>query len=201
MNFLWIYCDRPMQSTILSFFTNILCCFNVSLVLKHNDITHRISRYLCKLNKIRLRKVPWPTQRPNVYIQYLFSIFTIYIHFGSVKVFVWWAVMTCIILQKLAGIMLYLGYYSNLTHGFIAKKKKKKKNKATWCWHEPTCLLFYINTDLDLWPCPFTLTSRICHRRTDGQTDGQKATPKSPLCMSKGGLKNKQFCKILVPDH
>ncbi len=27
-------------------------------------------------------------------------------------------------------------------------------------------------------------------RQTDRQTDGQKATPKSPLCMSTGGLKN-----------
>ncbi len=27
------------------------------------------------------------------------------------------------------------------------------------------------------------------HRRTDGQTDRQKATPKSPPCMGTGGLK------------
>ncbi len=25
-------------------------------------------------------------------------------------------------------------------------------NKATWHWREPTCLFYYINSDLDLWP-------------------------------------------------
>ncbi len=31
-------------------------------------------------------------------------------------------------------------------------------NKATWRWREPTCLFFYINSDLDLWPWALTLT-------------------------------------------
>ncbi len=51
-----------------------------------------------------------------------------------------------------------------------------------------------------------TFFSSICHGRTDGQTDiqtdgqmdGQKVTPKSPLCMSTGGLKNS--C-IHLSDH
>ncbi len=91
-------------------------------------------------------------------------------------------------------------------------------NKATWRWREPTCLFFYINSDLDLSPWPLTLTLftfdlLMVHvvtlgqtvpqmwiffqylsqtdRRTDGRTDGQKTTPKSPLCMSTGGLKNR----------
>ena len=30
-------------------------------------------------------------------------------------------------------------------------------NKATWHWREPTCLFFYINSGLDLWPWPWPL--------------------------------------------
>ncbi len=35
------------------------------------------------------------------------------------------------------------------------------KNRATWRWREPTCLFFYINSDLDLWPWPWLLVTLI----------------------------------------
>ncbi len=38
-------------------------------------------------------------------------------------------------------------------------RRKNFENKATWHCREPTCLFFYSNSDLDLWPWPLTLTS------------------------------------------
>ena len=66
---------------------------------------------------------------------------------------------------------------------------------------------FVCQYDLCPWPMwPLTLTdellsSNFClgtDRQTDGQTDRQKATPKSPLCISTGGLKYIELNKQMV---
>ncbi len=81
------------------------------------------------------------------------------------------------------------------------------KDKATWRWHEPTCLFFYINSDLDLWTWPLTnhtvYYTNWNHQNfflvnfgpvPDRQTYGQEVSPKSPPYNSKGGLKYYLVC-------
>ncbi len=41
-------------------------------------------------------------------------------------------------------------------------KTMADSNKATWHWHDPTCLFFYINSDLHLWPWPSSLVTLTC---------------------------------------
>ncbi len=69
--------------------------------------------------------------------------------------------------------------------------------KLNGCWD----MIFFL---VIFFLVPFFLVTFVLvnlHRRTDGQTDRQKATHKSPPCMGTGGLKKFFTLKILSIIH
>ncbi len=60
-------------------------------------------------------------------------------------------------------------------------------NKYKWCVPKEHWQHFLVP---DFFSSEFWSSSRWADRQTDRRTDRQKATPKSPPCISTGGLKN-----------